>query len=136
MKDVVLLILGGVLGFCFSYAQWKLSLSRADREQKREKLEQLDQFLSQYGEFVRYVIHRRKMPGLFYPDVGPNSIPQIITLKNIYAPEIASQVQELRQLFSTTVERDACPPTSAFDPIGAKITEAQVIVRAKIRSLS
>lgn len=136
MKDMMLLVIGGVIGFFFSYTQWKLSLNHADREQRREKLEELDQLLSQYGEFVRYVIHRRNMPDLFYPDVGPNPIPQIITLKNAYAPEIASQVDEVRKLYSSTVEKILSPSVTAFDPIQVKLAEAQKLVRIKINTLS
>jgi hypothetical protein len=135
MKDVLLLVIGGLIGFFFSYTQWKLALTRAKRDKHREKLEQLHEDLHRFAELVRYTIHKHHCPGKYYPEVGPDPMPHILMLKNLYAPEIAETLRELRKLYSETVESQVCPDLAAFDPIQAKVAEIQKVVRAKIDRL-
>jgi hypothetical protein len=135
-KDIVLLVVGALLGFFFSYRQWKLSLAQAEKERRREKLELMHVLLNRYAELVRYTIHKRNQPGLDYPEVGPNPMPEIEMLKNLYVPEVASAINELRNLFSNTVESQLSPPAAAFNPINAKIRDIQQVIRSKIDALN
>jgi hypothetical protein len=132
IRDISLLAVGGLIGFIFSYWQWRLSIAKIESDRRREKLELLHEELMRYAQLVRRVVHKRHYAGLHYPDVGPDPMPRITMLSRLYAPEIRPLVTEMLGVYETDIESKLQPAFSAVDPILEKIQRMQEIIRGRI----
>lgn len=135
MEPVALLVAGAILGFGASYLQWRLTLARADMDRKREKLELLHEQLNRWADMVRYTIHKRLHPGLYYPDPGRDPSPQIRTLMRLYAPEFRVNLATLLEAYGATVEKQLLPSVAVFDPILKGVSELQNHIRSKLEEM-
>jgi hypothetical protein len=134
VHDVLLAFVGGIIGFFSSYAQWKVSLKQQQREETRKQIERLICLVEKYNNYVSVFVNKRNHEQMYFGELEENPMPEILFLKDRYAPEITPLIDKIREIFRQNLPLVMIAPESV-EPIHNSIPQIKEILLKKLQTI-